>query len=281
MKGMFLLAAALAIALAAAGCTGTGPGTATPAPTPTPGAPGVTDASVNETLRVFAAGAQKTLDGVDANVSAAAAALGTAGLTGPGAENVLLSLARSGNGTGNYSSDAVTFDTNGEILAAMPVDYQFAIGANIHGSSNIQAVLNGTPGMSQRINLVEGFRGVALSHPVRNASGIAGGVSLAFRPERMLAVPALAALGNTSHALSAVQTDGTIIFDANPYLIGQTILNATQYGGATDLAKIAQQITSTPSGFEHYQGNGSVRAIAWQTVSLHGTDWRLVVNQER
>jgi len=274
---MLLLAAMLAIALAAAGCTGTGTGT----PTPTPGTPGVADASVNETLRAFALGAQQVLDGVDANVSSAAATLGTTGLTGPGAEGVLLPLARSGNGSGNYSVDAVTFDTNGQVLDVMPEDYRFAIGANIHGSPNVLAALNGTPGLSSRISLVEGFRGVALSHPVRNASGVAGGVSLTLRPERLLAVPALAALGNTSHALSAVQTDGTIIFDANPYLIGQTILNTTQYGGATDLAKIAQQIASTPSGFEHYQGNGSARAIAWQTVGLHGTEWRLVVNQER
>lgn len=277
MKGMLLLAALLAIALAGAGCTGTGQGT----PTPTPGTPGVADASVNETLRVFAAGAQQVLDRVDTNVSAAAATLATTGLTGPGAEGVLLNLSRSGNQSGNYSIDAVTFDTNGKILAVMPEDYQFAVGANVHGSSNIQGALNGTPGLSQRINLVEGFRGVALSYPVRNASGVAGGVSLTLRPERMLAVPALAALGNTSHVLSAVQTDGTIILDANTALIGQSVLNATQYGGATDLAKIAQEIVTTPSGFERYQGNGTTRAIAWQTVGLHGTAWRLVVNQER
>ena len=236
---------------------------------------------MNETLRVFAAGAQQALDRADANVSAAATALGSTGLTGPGAEGVLLNLSRSGNGSGNYSIDAVTFDTNGEILAAMPEDYQFAIGANIRGSPNVQAALNGTPGLSQRINLIEGLRGVGLAHPVRNASGVAGGVSLALLPQRLLAVPALAVLGNTSHALSAVQTDGTIIFDTNPRMIGQTILNTTQYGEATDLAKIAQQIVSTSSGFERYQVNGTARALAWETVGLHGTEWRLVVNQER
>ncbi|HIH02367.1 MAG TPA: hypothetical protein HA263_00440 [Methanoregulaceae archaeon] len=277
MKGMLLLAALLAIALAAAGCTGTGPGTTTPVP----GTPGAADASVNETLRVFASGAQQSLDRVDANVSSAAAILATTGLTGPGSESVLLNLSRSGNQSGNYSIDAVTFDTDGKVLAVMPEDYQFAVGANIHGSSNVLAALNGTPGLSQRINLVEGFRGVALSYPVRNTSGVAGGVSLTIRPERLLAVSALAALGNTSHALSAVQTDGTIVLDANPRMIGQSILNATQYGGATDLAKIAQEIVSTPSGFERYQGNGTTRAVAWQTVGLHGTAWRLVVNQER
>lgn len=271
MKGMLLLAALLALALAAAGCTVTNPGTTTP------GSPDAAGTSVNETLRIFATGAQQQLDRVDANVSAAAAALGTTGLSGPGAEDVLLNLSRSGN----YSTDAVTFDTNGEILAAMPGDYQFAIGANIHGSPNVQATLNGTPGLSSRINLVEGYRGVGLSHPVRNTSGVAGGVSLALRPERLLAVSALEALGNTSHALSAVQTDGTIIFDVNPRLIGQSILNTTQYGEAKDLATIAQEIASTPSGFGRYEANGATRAIAWETVGLHGTEWRLVVNQER
>lgn len=274
---MLLLTGLLACLITAAGCMGTGVGNATHAPaSPTPDG-----ASVNETLAAFAAGAQRALDGADANVSAAAAALGGTGLTGPGAEGILLNLSRSGTGSGNYSSDAVTFGTGGEILAAMPSDYQFAIGANIHGSPNVMAALNGTPGLSPRINLVEGFRGVALAHPVRDGSGIIGGVSLAFRPERLLAVPALAALGNRSHALSAVQPDGTILFDADIRLIGGTILNATQYGEATDLASVARQISATPSGYALYRANGGERAIAWRTVGLHGTEWRLVVNQER
>lgn len=274
---MVPLAALLAIAIAVAGCTGTGPGAVTPAP----GTPGVGDASVNETLGVFAAGAQQQLDRADANVSAAANALAGAGLVGPAAEAVLLNLSRSGTGSGNYSIDAVTFDTNGEILAAMPEDYTFSIGANIHGSPHIRDALNGTPGLSSRINLVEGLRGVALAHPVRNSSGVAGGVSLAILPQRLLAIPALEALGTTSHTLSAVQTDGTIIFDTNPRMIGQTILNETQYGDATELAEIARSIAATPSGFEVYRANGTPRAIAWKTVGLHGTEWRLVVNQER
>lgn len=273
MKGMLILAALLAVALAAAGCTGTGTGTTTPAPA----TPGIADASVNETLRAFAAGAQQQLDLVDANVSSAAAALGGTGLTGAGAEGILLGLSRWGNST----TDAVTFDTNGEILAVMPAEYRFAVGANIHGSSNVQAALNGTPGLSPRINLVEGFRGVALAYPVRDDGSVVGGVSLPLRPERLLAVPALAALGNTSHALSAVQTDGTIIFDADTRMIGQTILNMSQYGTATDLAAIAREIVSSESGFARYQTNGTARAVAWKTVGLHGTDWRLVVNQER
>ena len=269
---MLLLAALLAIALAAAGCTVTDPGTTTP---------DAAGASVNETLGVFATGAQQQLDRADAHVSAAAHALADTGLVGQGADAVLLNLSRSGTGSGNYSIDAVTFDTNGEILSAMPREYAFSIGASIHGSQNVRDALNGTPGLSPRINLVEGLRGAALAHPVRNASGVVGGVSLALLPQRLLAIPALEALGTSSHTLSAVQPDGTIIFDTNPRMIGQTILNATQYGDATELAEIARSIASTPSGFEEYGANGTNRAIAWRTVGLHGTEWRLVVNQER
>lgn len=273
MKKALLLVTVLALVLAAAGCTGTGPGTTTP----TPGAPGTADESVNETLRTFAAGAQEILDGVDANVSSTASALATTGLAGPGADAVLLNLSRSGK----YSIDAVTFDTNGTILSAMPEDFQFTIGANINGSTNIQSALNGTPGLSELINLVEGFRGVALAYPVWNAGEISGGVSLTLRPERLLAVPALEALGTTSHALSAVQTDGTILMDVNPGLIGSSILNETQYGDASDLAEIARGIVSSPSGFERYQANGTARAVTWETVGLHDTEWRLIVNEER
>ncbi len=274
MKRILILAGALVLALVAAGCTGSGPGASSPAGD----TPSITDESVNETLRVFVTEAQRSLDALDANTSSAASALAQTGLSGPEAEDVLLGLSR----TGNFTNDAVTFDPNGEIIAVMPTDYQFAVGATIRGSSNIQAALNGTPGMSARINLVEGFRGVALSYPVTNAKGTAGGISAVFRPERMLASPALKALGNGSHTLSAVQADGTIIFDTNLRLIGQSMLNATQYGSATDLAELARTIVTTPSGIKQYQVNETTsRTIAWQTVGLHGTDWRLVVNQGR
>ncbi|KAF5058000.1 hypothetical protein DSECCO2_351080 [anaerobic digester metagenome] len=274
MKRMLILTGALVLALVAAGCTGSGPGASGPAGD----MPSITDESVNETLRVYVTEAQRSLDALDANTSSAATALARTGLSGPGAEDILLDLSRSGN----YTNDAVTFDTSGEIVAVMPEDYQFAVGANIHGSSNIQAALNGSPGMSTRINLVEGFRGIALAHPVMNATSAAGGVSVIFRPERMLASSALKALGNGSHTLSAVQTDGTIIFDTDLRLIGQSMLNATQYGTATDLAELARNIVSTPSGIRQYRVNETTtRTIAWQTVGLHGTDWRLVVNQGR
>lgn len=274
MKRLLILSGLLVLVLAAAGCTGAGPGPSGPAG----GTPSITDETVNDTLRVFVTEAQRSLDALDANTSSAASALARTGLSGRDAEDVLLSLSRSGN----YTSDAVTFDPNGVVVAVMPEDYQFAIGANIHGASNIRAALNGTPGMSPRINLVEGFRGVALAHPVMNASGVAGGVSVVFRPERMLAPAALKALGNGSHALSAVQTDGTIIFDTDLGLIGRSMLNATQYGSATDLAELARTIVSTPSGIRQYRVNETTsRTIAWQTVGLHGTEWRLVVNQAR
>jgi hypothetical protein len=284
MNRILILALAVALAAIAAGCTSPAPGGDTVAPTAgtpmsTPSA--ADDASVCQSLRIFSSGAQAALDALDANTSSAAASLAGTGLTGPGAEAVLLDLARSGNSSGNFSTDAITFDRDGRVLAVMPEEYQFAVGANIHGSSNVQNALNGTPAMSERINLVEGFRGVAVSYPIRNSSGVEGGVSVVIRPERLLAVPALAALSNTSHALSAVQTDGTIIFDTDLRLIGMKMTNATQYGEATDLAAIARKIVSNRSGFERYQGNGTMRAIAWDTVGLHGAEWRLVVNQER
>lgn len=274
MKRMLLLTGALVLALVVAGCTGSGPSVSGPAGT----TPTITDESVNETLRVFVTEAQRSLDALDANTSAAASALVRTGLSGPGAEGVLQDLSRSGN----FTNDAVAFDSSGEIVAVMPEEYQFAVGANIHGASNIQAALNGTPGMSARINLVEGFRGVALAHPVMNATGSAGGVSAVFRPERLLASAALKALGNGSQTLSAVQTDGTIIFDTDLRRVGQSMLNASQYGTATDLAELARTIVSAPSGITQYRVNETAsRTIAWQTVGLHGTDWRLVVNQGR
>ncbi|NLX48691.1 MAG: hypothetical protein GXY82_02210 [Methanospirillum sp.] len=275
MKRKICLALLCALALAAAGCTGTGPDTATPVPTASAdGDP------VNSTLAAFASGVQSTLDRLDAGTSAAADALGETGLDGAGAEEVLLNLSRAHLAT----PDAVTFDPDGRIVAAMPEEYRFAVGANIHGEPNVRAALNGTPGLSPRINLVEGFRGVALAHPVLNATGLAGGVSLVIQPERLLALEALGAMGNATLALWAVQTDGTIILDSDSSLIGRTLADETRHGDASALGEVAREILSTPSGYARYRANetaGVEGSIAWDTVGLHGTEWRLVVNREQ
>ena len=125
--------------------------------------------------------------------------------------------------------------------------------------------------------LAEGFQGVALGYPVTDANRTAvGGVSVAMRPELLLQGPADAARGGRPLALFAVQTDGTILYADDPALIGRQMSRP-----GTGLAGLAAEITETRSGVaSHRPANaGADRTVAWTTVGLHGTEWRLVVSQ--
>ena len=127
------------------------------------------------------------------------------------------------------------------------------------------------------IRLAEGLQGVALGYPVTDANRTAvGGVSVAMRPELLLQGPADAACGGRSLALFAVQTDGTFLYADDPALIGRQMSRP-----GTGLAGLAAEITQTRSGVaSHRPANaGADRTVAWTTVGLHGTEWRLVVSQ--
>ncbi len=125
--------------------------------------------------------------------------------------------------------------------------------------------------------LAEGFWGVALGYPVADANNTAvGGVSAALLPELLLKGPADTARGSRPLGLFGVQTDGTILYADDPALVGRQM---SQPG--TGLAGLAAQIMETPAGAAtHHPANAAAdRTVAWQTIGLHGTEWRLVVAQ--
>lgn len=259
------LGLALVVALLAAGCTGTGPGG--------PSAPTSAGAGeANTTLARFADGTAALLNGTDANVSTAAAALGSSGLSGPAAQAILLDLSRSAA----FVADAVTYDAGGRAVAVEPSAYASIVGTSLAGPTAppdfYREAYLGPYG-----DLAEGFRGIALGHPVTGPDGTAiGGVSVALRPEIMLRGPADAARRSTTVALYAVETDGTIIYADDPAMVG---VPASQPGSG--LAGMAPQIGESRSGVSiHRPANaGAEKAVAWTTVSLHGTEWRLVAAQ--
>jgi hypothetical protein len=264
MKAL-ILGLALVVALLAAGCTGTGTGGAS-APT-SPGA-----GEVNSTLALFADGTAALLNGTDANVSAAAAALGRTGLSGPTAQAVLLDLSR----TAAFVVDAVTYDVGGRAVAVEPSPYGSIVGTSLAGPTAPPDFYRETY-LGPYGELAEGFRGIALGHPVTGPDGtVIGGVSVALRPELMLREPADAARRGTTVALYAVETDGTIIYADDPAIVGGP---ASQPG--TGLAGMASQIEESRSGVSVHRPAtaGTDRAVAWTTVSLHGTEWRLVAAQ--
>lgn len=266
MKAIVFLGIALAVAVAAAGCTGAGTRGTTTTATP------AGDGGVNETLTLFVERAGTLLDATDSNVSQAAAELGRTGLAGSAADAVLLNLSRSAG----FVIDAVAYAPDGRVVAAAPAKYGSLVGTNLTDATT-PADFYKMAYLGPYDQLAEGFWGVALGYPVTDANRTTvGGVSVAVRPELLLKGPAEDARGSRPLALFAVQTNGTILYADDPALVGQQM---SQPG--TGLAGLAAQITATRSGVAtHRPANAAAdRTMAWETVGLHGTEWRLIVAQ--
>jgi hypothetical protein len=172
--------------------------------------------------------------------------------------------------------DAVTYGRDGRIAAAAPAGYSSLVGSSL-ADPTTSADLYTAAYLSPYDPLVEGFWGVALGHPVTDANNsTVGGVSVAIRPDLLLKGPADAARGARPLVLFGVQTDGVILYADDPALVGKQM---SQPGSG--LAGLAAEIMETPAGAStHHPANAAAdRTVAWRTVGLHGTEWRLVVAQ--
>ncbi len=266
MKAAIFLGVALAMAVAAAGCTGTGPGDALPNDTR------VADGGAGETLTLFSAGTQTLLDETSANVSRAAVELGRTGLAGSAADAVLANL----SGSAVFVIDAITYNAEGRVVAVEPDGFASLVGANLMGPTTPPDFYEDTY-LGSYGRLAEGFTGVALGYPVADANGTAiGGVSVAMRPELLLKGPADDARNGRPLSLFAVQPDGIIVYADDLALVGR---QASQPGSG--IAGIASEIVGRQSGASSHRpaNSGADRVVAWETVGLHGTEWRVVVAQ--
>jgi hypothetical protein len=288
--GMVLILIILG-AILCAGCTEappTTPGTQVPTGTGTPTQTmNLTplNASMEHFLDTLVPALQDRLDSADAEVSATGKILSGTGITGPGADEALLSLAESND----WIVDAVTVAPDGTIAAVMPEQYQGVIGEYIGNQSHIVTILTDKkPALSPIFQTVEGFEAAAIAYPVLSSHrDLIGGISVPFRPDLLVGPIIMDAVQGTGYGVDVLQaTDGLILYDTDPAQIGKTPDNPI-YQEFPELRALLSEIMSQTSGSGTYRfttpgSNLSVeKEAAWNTISLHGTEWRVVVNSIR
>jgi hypothetical protein len=288
MKAFLLLAVMGTVVLA--GCTQappSAPPTTGPSVTETPTAqpPDQTAAttSMKQFLDALVPVLQDRLDTADAEVSATGDIIAGTGITGHGADDALLSLAESND----WVVDAVTVAPDGTIAAVMPEQYQGAIGEYIGNQSQIVSILTDKePALSPIFLTVEGFEAAVIAYPVFSPDGnLTGGVAIPFRPDLLVGPLITDAIRGTTYGVDVLQaTDGLILYDTDPSQIGNTP-DSPVYTGYPELQALLLEIMSQPSGTGTYRfpTPGSSQPVqkeaVWDTVSLHGTEWRVVVGR--
>ncbi len=238
-------------------------------------------AIMQQLLHAVTNATQDTLDAIDATNSDAAGALATTGISGQRADSMMRDLAV-------YHPaimSAITLDPGGTVVAAAPDRAEALLGQNIADQEAIRTVISTQePAMGGYFSLVQGGAGVALVHPVFSPGGeFLGMVSLAFSPCTLVAPVAEESMAYAPFIYNVVQTDGRILYHADPALVGRQTFNETTFAGFPEILDLARRYSTNRSGYAtfsfYHTGTGKIvqKETFWDTVGLHGTEWRVLV----
>lgn len=250
-------------------------------PEPTPGA---SHEGMQQNLGNMTRVIQGSLDSLDINVSNAAGALGTTGLSGPGADAILVEVAA-------YHPSilsAITYDPNGTVLSAEPAAAKMVIGQNILEQSVIHRTLSTKkPAMGELFPLRQGRQGVAIGYPVFSANGtFLGGVSMAFSPYAMITPITEEAMAHAPYTYIVAQPDGLLLYHVNPAMVENETLNDTFFSDFPEVLDLVDQYSANRTGYTtfSYFATGTTKIVPketfWDTVMLHGAEWRVLVIRE-
>ena len=220
---------------------------------------------------------QLVLEGCDQDLAQAAIRLSITGLTGAGAVEVLGDLFR----RNPYAVDFCTVDAAGHIVEVEPPQYLHYKGADISAQEHVVRMRQTRqPVLSGMFRAVEGFLAVDVQHPVFSSEGtFMGAVSMLIRLDDFLPEIIVPKVGESELDCWLVQTDGSVLYDGDPYEIGRNVLQDPIYRSCAGFAEIAARVVTDETGNADYGcGNeGEALKTAWETVGLHGSEWRVVM----
>lgn len=181
--------------------------------------------------------------------------------------------------------DASFVDDKGILRQIEPGEYKNLENADISQRENVQAMLKSRqPVFSSGFKAIEGFLAVDLARPVFDAGqNFLGSVSAFLRPELLIDPLLKKSTVPADYELWIMQPDGMIIFDQDKEEIGRMLFSDPLYAGYANLLDLGRKIAAALTGKGSYifLAPGSqkkiIKNMVWQTVSLHGREWRVVL----
>jgi len=224
---------------------------------------------------------QAVLDLMDQDVGATAGQIKLTGLDSQQTRWMLTELC----GRHSYAVDCATVGPQGLLVAVEPAAYHVFEGADISDQAQVidlQQTL--APVLSNEFMSVEGFPAIDLEWPMLDDGGsLLGAVSVMSKPAELLGSIIAPQLLGTGYTCMVLQTDGTILYDADSTQIGKNTFTDPLYASYPELLALAQRVVASASGSGSYSfpssGGGAavVKQAWWNTVGLHETEWRVVL----
>jgi len=237
--------------------------------------------AMRQTLSWVTGTLQGSLSALDSAVAGAAADLAKTGLSGPEADEILSRAAASDPSVINI----ITYDRNGTVLAAEPAAAKVLVGQDISDHIIVRETLASESAvMSPLVMLAAGVEGVIIAHPVTSPDGqFLGMASLAFSPYGMVAPVADATVKGTPYTVMVNEPGGLILYDADPGQVGQETFSSSLFAEYPEIFALARNFRENRTGYGTYTFSPSPHAAAvkketfWDTVGLHGREWRVFV----
>jgi kynurenine formamidase len=235
-------------------------------------------------LPAFRQRVQGGLDALDANVGKAAVELRATALLGSGPRLVLDRLA----GSHACAIDATIVDRHGIMREVAPEAYRKFEGENLSKQAQVRRLQKTRqPVLSDSFVSVEGIEAVDLEHPVLDTNGkLLGSVSLLIKPEVLLRSLVEQSSIPAGWEVWVMERTGRFLYGSKQAAIGKNMFRDKRYKAFQSLRTVGRQIVRKAEGsgtFEFGEAGETPasRQAFWTTVSLHGTEWRLLATRER
>lgn len=184
----------------------------------------------------------------------------------------------------------ITIARNGTVLSGLPkAETETLIGTDLGDQPVVKALFTTRQAlMSDLFPLEQGGYAAVIEYPVFTGDDcLTGLVSLAFAPHEIIGRSAVPAVVGTPYTIMAAQTDGRVLYDADPKEIGKETFNEPLYEDFPEILDFARHYAGNWSGYDTYSfydtGFGRVvqKEAYWTTIGLHGTEWRLMIIREQ
>ena len=207
--------------------------------------------------------------------------------TGPDAE----CASRNGPLTTLLSADpacktVITIARDGTVLSGLPgKETETLIGKNLANQSVVSAVFATKQAlMSDLFPLAQGGYASVIEYPIFSEDEcLTGLVSVSFAPDEIIGSCAVPAVEGTPYTIMVAQTDGRILYDADPGEIGKETFNESLYEDFPEIQNFARRYATRWSGYDTYAfyDTGFAEVVQkeayWTTIGIHDTQWRLII----
>lgn len=232
-------------------------------------------------LEHFAPDLQRTLDQIDESLAKSIDATGA----DIGSESEIRQLLGAVLDDNLSVFEAAYVDAKGSLRYIEPGDYKNFENTDINDQEHVIAMLKEpSPQFTGGFQAVEGFQAVVIARPLYDSEKrFAGSVNVVIRPELLIDGLLEKTTIPDGYELWIMQLDGMIIYDEDKGEIGKMLFEDPIYADYGNLLELGRKIISSPSGEGSYiylspqTGEKVIKNAIWQTVKLHGREWRAVL----